>query len=104
MSEKIKVSAPRSNPHICYIPKEYKEQIEELKKRTNLSLYQLLCTCSKCELDTAEHIKAFKSELKSKGFRNIGEWAIALIEMLYAIKEDLGHIDLASVNVKQRAE
>lgn len=82
-AEKIKVSAPRTNPHICYIPKEYKEQIEAVKKQTGLSLYALLCKYSGSSLNTTERIKKFKSIVRKHGFRTIGEWAVELILALY---------------------
>lgn len=83
MADKIKVSAPRQNPHICYIPKEYKPKIEYIKASTDLSLYQVLCKCSKRDLSTQEKIKSFKKHLKTKGYKTIGDWAVDLIEDLY---------------------
>lgn len=97
--EKIKVSAPRSNPHICYIPKEYKEQIEIIKKQTGLSLYALLCKCSKSNLSTLENIKKFKKEVKKRGFKTIGEWAVALIHTLDSSNKDLCDYDLTSIDL-----
>ena len=83
MIKKIKVSAPAHNPHICYIPEEYKEKIEFLKKATNNSLYRILCVNAGRPLKTTEQIHDFKQELRKQGYRNIGEWAAQTIDILY---------------------
>ena len=36
--KKIKVSAPKENPHICYIPEDRKNKISPVKQAYSLSL------------------------------------------------------------------
>lgn len=79
---KIKVSAPASNPHICYISPEYKEIISVAKKITGNSLYKILCAAAGKNLNTPSRISSFKSEVKQRGFRNIGEWAEHLLSQV----------------------
>lgn len=98
---KIKIAAPRENPHICYIGREYSEKIKDLKKATGMSLYTLLCTCSGYLLNDKENIKKFKEETRKNGFRNIGEWAESLIDLLHASIENIGVIDLAAIKLKR---
>lgn len=93
LEKKIKVSVPRENPHICYIPGDRKDKIAKIKKTYNLSLYRVLCTVAHTELDTKKSILDFKNALKKQGWRNIGEWATALVDML----SDQAEIDLSSV-------
>lgn len=100
-SEKIKISAPRENPHICYVGRKYKEKIADLKKATGMSFYTLLCTCSGYLLNDKENIKKFKEETRKNGFRNIGEWAESLIDLLHGSIENIGVIDLASIKLKK---
>ena len=88
--KKIKVSAPAHNPHICYIPEEYKDKIEFLKKASNMSLYRILCLNAGKPLKTTEQIHDFKQDLRKQGYRNIGDWAVKLIDTLY---EDMRRIN-----------
>lgn len=83
MNHKIKVLAPRKNPHICYLGKEYAEKISCVKKACGMSLYSILCTCAERQLDTTEKIHEFKKELKANGYKTIGEWAEETIDTLY---------------------
>lgn len=83
MTRKIKVCAPAHNPHICYIPNTYKEKIDFLKKSTHMSLYRILCMNAKRPLKTTEQIHEFKQELRKSGYRNIGDWAVEIIDTLY---------------------
>lgn len=87
--KKIKVSAPKENPHICYIPEDRKNKISHVKQAYSLSLYKILCTVAHRELSSKESIAAFKSELRKQGWKNIGEWATALVDMLYAHEEKM---------------
>ena len=98
---KIKIAAPRENPHICYISREYTQKIKDLKKATGMSLYNLLCTCSGYLLNEKENIKNFKEETRKNGFRNIGEWAEALIDLLHASIDNINVIDLSSIKLKK---
>lgn len=101
MYEKIKISAPRKNPHICYIPKDRKEAVKAIKITLGKSLYKILCEVSGVELDTEESIRKFKTKVKKKGFKNIGEWATALIDFLNANIQDLSNIDLSSIELSK---
>lgn len=103
-SDKIKISAPRSNPHVCYIHKEYSEKIKELRKATKMSLYALLTLCCGYPLDTTEHIKEAKQQLRKQGFKTIGDWAEALIDLLYNSIEDIDLIDLKSIKLSKTKE
>lgn len=94
--KKIKVSAPRSNPHICYIPEEYRNKINYVRKLTGKSLYNILAECSGADLSTMESIKRYKLSLRKQGFRNIGEWSVRLIDMLYSLPAD----QLASADLR----
>ena len=98
---KIKVSAPRENPHICYISREYDSKIQDLKKATGMSFYTLLCTCSGYVLNNKENIVKFKEKVRKNGFRNIGEWAEALVDLLHAAVDNIGVIDLTSIELKK---
>ena len=80
MANKIKINAPASNPHICYIPMEYKEKIEIIKRRKNLSFYRILCEYANIELNTKENIKKFKATCRKKGFKGISDWACHTID------------------------
>lgn len=101
--EKIKISAPRENPHICYVGKEYSEKIKDIKNTTGMSLYTLLCTCSGHTLGDRENIKKFKEQVRENGFKNIGEWAECLIEFIHDHLDDINLIDLTSVQLKKKA-
>ena len=103
-SDKIKISAPRSNPHVCYINKEYQQKIIDIRKTTKLSLYALLCTCCGYSLDTTEHIKEAKQALKKQGFKTIGVWAEALLDFLWDNIEDIPFIDLQSIKLTNNKE
>lgn len=97
MTNKIKVSSPRQNPHICYISEEYRDKISFIKTKTGQSLYALLCICAGKDLSTSEHIHEYKKIVREKGFRNIGEWAEATIDALYECKNILDKADLRSI-------
>ena len=98
---RLKISAPRENPHICYVGREYKQKIAELKKATGMSLYNLLCTCSGYSLNDKETIRNFKEETRKNGFKNIGEWAEAIIDLLYESIDNIEVIDLTSIKLKK---
>lgn len=83
----IKVIAPSSNPHICYIPRSCEEQVKYVKEKTGKSMYRILCESAGVTLSTKEKIKQFKENLRKLGYRNIGEWAVELIDKLYYMKE-----------------
>lgn len=83
MEYKIKILAPRKNPHICYVSREYKPKIDAIRKASGQSLYSILCTCAGRLLDTTEAIKEFKKELRKDGYKTIGEWAEKTIDALY---------------------
>lgn len=83
MTEKIKVVAPRNNPHICYIPKEWASKIQAIKISSGLSLYQILSLNANQPLDTTEHIKEFKKSIQKKGYKTIGDWAVVVINTMY---------------------
>ena len=104
METKIKISAPRQNPHICYISSDYKPKISVLKAKLGLSTYALLTECSNANLSTAENIRAFKQSIKKKGYRNIGQWAEDLIDFLYDNMEDLESIDLKSIELHHKED
>lgn len=101
---KIKISAPRENPHICYVSKEYDTKIQDLKKATGMSFYMLLCTCSGYVLNNKENIVEFKEKVRKNGFKNIGEWAEALIDLLHASIENINVIDLTSIKLTKVEE
>lgn len=88
MKEKIKVSAPCKNPHICYIPIDRNEKIKSIKEKYNLSLYAILCTAAGKSLRTEEEIHKFKKELQKQGFKNIGDWATMLVDKLYEMPKN----------------
>lgn len=98
---KIKVAAPRENPHICYVSREYSQKIQDLKKATGMSFYTLLCTCSGYVLNQKESILKFKEKVRKNGFKNIGEWAEALVDLLHAAIDNIGVIDLTSIELKK---
>lgn len=100
--EKIKVSAPRKNPHICYISKEYKDKVAAIKENTGMSLYKLICTVSKRSLDSSENIKKFRDDLKKEGFKSIGDWAECLIDILYSQINNMDIMDLTSIKIERR--
>lgn len=87
----IKVNAPSSNPHICYIPREYEDLVKSVKAQTGKSMYRLLCESAGTTLSTKEKIKQFKAKLKSFGYKNIGEWAVELLDIL-SESEDITNI------------
>lgn len=100
MANKIKVSAPRSNPHICYIPEEYRDKINRVRKYTGKSLYMVLAESVGMDLSTVENIKLCKERLRKRGFRNIGEWACTLLDKLDNMADlDLLAIDLRTVTI-----
>jgi hypothetical protein len=101
---KIKISAPRENPHICYVGRDYEQKIKDIKKETGMSLYTLLCTCSGYLLNEKESIKNFKDSVRKNGFRNIGEWAEALIDLLHESLENINVIDLSSIHLKKESD
>ena len=103
-AEKIKVSAPRKNPHICYISKEYAEKISSIKEETGMSLYKLICAVSGKSLDSSENIKKFREDLKKEGFKSIGEWAEKLIDLLYEKRGFLYGIDLPSIKLRRKQD
>ena len=98
---KIKVSAPRENPHICYISREYNSKIADIKKETGMSLYNLLCTCSGYSLNNKEDIARFKEKVRKNGFKNIGEWAECLVDLLHGSLENINVIDLTSITLSK---
>ena len=85
--DKIKITAPASNPHICYIPKELEQKVKVLKKKTGLSLYRIICTSVGMSLSDKEKIKDCKQKLKELGYKNIGEWVVILINKMYDEKK-----------------
>lgn len=99
---KIKVAVPMKNPHVCYIGKEYKDKIEDLKKATGMSLYNLICTCSGQVLKDVSSVKKFKEKVRKNGFRTIGEWAESLIDMLHDNIDELNNMDLSSVKLRKK--
>ena len=100
MSEKkIKVSAPRENPHICYIPENRKEAISKIKEKLEKSLYRVLCIVAHTELNTKSSIYNFKIKVRKQGFKDIGEWATALVDFLYENITDIKHMDLTTVKI-----
>lgn len=101
---KIKISAPRENPHICYIPEDRREAIAKIKEKTGMSLYRVLCTVSHRELRDKDTIHKFKSEVRKKGFKDIGEWATALVDLLYESIANLEQIDLTSIELTKEAK
>ena len=98
---KIKVAAPRENPHICYISREYNTKIQDIKKATGMSFYKLICTCSGYVLNNKENILKFKEKVRKNGFKNIGEWAETLIDLLHESVENIHAIDLTSIELKK---
>lgn len=104
MNSKIKVSAPRENPHICYISREYEQRVKDIRRETGMSLYSLLCTCSGYSLSSKENIKKFKEKVRKNGFKNIGEWAESLIDMLHENLEDINSMELSSIKLKKTKE
>lgn len=103
MPRKIKISAPATNPHVCYIDNKYKEDLNRIKKETGLSAFRILEICSGYSLNTREKIKAAKAALKKQGWHTIGEWAEALIEILIDLCNSgkIIHCDLSSVKIKK---
>lgn len=101
-NKKIKVHSPRTNPHICYIPSECRDKIEALKRKTGLTLYRLICTCANHPLSTIEEIKNFKEQVIKDGFKDIGDWATCLIEILYEQLDSLECIDLTSIKLNKK--
>lgn len=96
---KIKIAVPKENPHICYISRDYEQKIKDLKKATGMSFYNLLCTCSGYLLNSKENIRKFKEETRKNGFKNIGEWAESLIDLLHGSVENINVIDLTSIKL-----
>lgn len=82
-SDKIKVVAPATNPHICYISRELLPKVKAIKENTNRSLYGIICASAGTSLGSKENIHKFKKQLKSYGYKNIGEWVEELIDMMY---------------------
>lgn len=101
---KIKVSAPRENPHICYIPEDRKEAIAKIKKESEKSLYRILCTVAHTELNTKSNIYNFKVKVRKQGFKDIGEWATTLVDFLYENIDNIKHIDLTSVKIAKETK
>lgn len=101
---KIKISAPRENPHICYISREYETKIRDIKKETGMSLYTLLCNCSGYLLNEKENIKKFKEKVRKNGFKTIGEWAESLIDMLHENLSDINNLNFSSIRLKRTKE
>lgn len=101
---KIKIAAPRENPHICYIGRDYEQKIKDLRKATGMSFYNLLCTCSGYLLNSKENIRKFKEETRKNGFKNIGEWAECLVELLHQSIENINVIDLHSIKLFKKEE
>ena len=99
---KIKISAPRENPHICYVSREYNQKIQDLKKATGMSFYTLLCTCSGYSLNKKENILKFKEKVRKNGFKNIGEWAEALVDLLHAAVDNISVLDLTSIELTKK--
>ena len=83
----IKVNAPATNPHICYLPKEFERKIKYAKDKTGLSLYRILSESAGFSLSRKESIQEFKKTLKEYGYKTIGEWAAVLLEDMYANKD-----------------
>lgn len=82
-NDKIKVVAPASNPHICYISRELESKVKSIKENTGKSLYGIICASAEMPLCSKEQIHKFKKHLKELGYRNIGEWVEELVNMLY---------------------
>ena len=99
MNEKIKISAPRSNPHICYISREYEEQIKALRRLTKMSTYAMLCEVSGYDLSFSENIAKFKAQCREKGFRNIGDWATEVVRVLYEARDHIHEVNLSTLEV-----
>ena len=95
--EKMKICAPRQNPHICYVQRSYKKLIKEIRKKTGMTFYAILCECAGQSLSTTEEIKSFRSKLKERGFRNIGEWAEAVVQYLYDHLKGINDMDFSVV-------
>ena len=91
--KKIKISAPATNPHICYI-----------KKETGLSAYKLLEICSGCDLSSKESILKAKTKLRKDGWHTIGEWAESLIVTLIDMynQNNIINIDLSTIHLTRR--
>ena len=75
----IKVIAPSSNPHICYIPREMERKIKYAKDKTGMSLYRILSASAGFPLSSRGNIQRFKQQLKDLGYKTIGEWAVIVI-------------------------
>lgn len=101
---KIKVSAPRENPHICYIPEDRREAIAKIKEESGKSLYRILCEVSHTELNTKSTIYNFKMKIRKHGFKDIGEWATALVDFLYENISNLKYTDLSSVKITKETK
>ena len=78
-NDKIKIVAPASNPHICYISSELSDRVKLVRARTRKSLYKLICESAGHSLRIKEDIHAFKGRLKKLGYKNIGEWVEEMI-------------------------
>lgn len=102
--KKIKISAPATNPHICYIDYKYKEDLARIKKETGLSAYKLLEICSGCDLSSKESILKAKTKLRKDGWHTIGEWAESLIVMLIDTynQNNIINIDLSTIHLTRR--
>lgn len=83
----IKVNAPSSNPHICYIPRDMERRVKYAKDKTGLSLYRILSESAGFSLSKKENIQRFKDQLKELGYKTIGEWAVVLLEDMYNNKD-----------------
>lgn len=83
-SNKIKIIAPATNPHICYVSKEFDDKIKYIKNRTKKSLYAIICASAGTPLNTKERIHEFKQRLKDLGWRNIGDWVENMITVMCA--------------------
>ena len=78
-NDKIKVVAPASNPHICYISSELSDRVKLVRVKTKKSLYKLICESAGHSLRIKEDIYAFKGRLKKLGYKTIGEWVEEMI-------------------------
>ena len=83
----IKVHAPSSNPHICYIPRDMERKVKYAKDKTGLSLYRILSESAGFSLSSRESIQDFKTLLRAYGYKTIGEWAIVLLNSMYEKKD-----------------
>lgn len=106
MVNKIKVSAPAINPHICYVNAKYKGDIQTLRQRYNLSFYRILCVNAGKELCDKAAIAEYKKNIRKKGYRNIGEYAEDLIAILILNPDitiqNLGQLELTRTKLTKQ--